>query len=90
MSCSSCKYLKGNDKKEGSVSGCCYYCTKINSYVNGSNNKCENYEKTYSRNNYECDKIYEEGKDFYDDSTPISFYVVLAVILAILAIIVNI
>lgn len=90
MSCSSCKYLKESKKRVGSVGGCCYYCSKINSYVNGSNNKCEYYEKTYSRNNYECDKIYEDGKDFYDDATPISFYVALAIILTILAIIANI
>lgn len=30
MSCSSCKYLKESDKKEGAVSGCCYYCSKKN------------------------------------------------------------
>lgn len=90
MSCSSCKYLKESNKKDGAVSGCCYYCSKVNSYVNGSNNSCESYEKTYSRSNYECDKVYEDGKNFYDDSTPISFYLILLVILIILAIIANI
>jgi hypothetical protein len=62
----------------------------MNCYVNGANNACENYEKTYARNNYECDKIYEEGANFYDDATPIAFYLILLAILIILAIIANI
>ena len=62
MSCSSCKYLNECKKSEGAVSGCSYYCSKINSYINGTNS-CENYEKTYSRSNYECDKIYNDGKN---------------------------
>ena len=90
MSCSSCKYLKESNKKDGAVSGCCYYCTKMNCYVNGANNSCESYEKTYSRSNYECDKIYEEGENFYDDATPNCFYLILLAILIILAIIANV
>lgn len=88
MSCSSCKYLNECKKSEGAVSGCSYYCSKINSYINGTNS-CENYEKTYSRSNYECDKIYNDGKNYYNDTTPITFYLVLVAILLILAIIVN-
>jgi len=90
MSCSDCKYLKENNKKEGGVCGSCYYCSKIKNYVNGSNNTCEKYERAYSRNSYTCDKIYHEGKEYYDDTTPISFYVVLLIFLTIVAIIVNI
>ena len=90
MSCSSCKYLKESNKKEGAVSGCCYYCSKNNCYVNGSSNGCENFEKSYGRSNYECDKIYDDGNQYYDDTRPISLYVIVLVILIILAIIVNV
>ena len=90
MSCSSCKYLKENDKKEGQVYGCCYYCSKKKSFVNGSNNNCEEFANDYGRSTYECNKIFEDGEQYYDDTTPISFYILLLIILLILAFITNI
>ena len=90
MSCSSCKYLEEDKRNEGAVSGCCYYCSKVNSYVNGSNNSCENYEKSYSRSTYTCNKIYEEGESYYNDSTSNLFYLVILIVLIIFALIVNI
>lgn len=90
MTCSSCKYLKENKKREGCVSGTCYFCSKNNCYVNGTNNKCEKYELSYGRSNYICNKIYNEGKKYYDDSTPNSFYLFILIILVILAIVFNV
>lgn len=89
MSCSSCKYLKEDKRCEGRVSGACYYCSKINSYVNGANTACEKYEKSYSRNTYTCNSIYEDGEKYYNDATPISFYLFILIIMIILALIVN-
>lgn len=90
MSCSSCKYLKENDKKQGQVCGSCYYCSRKNCYVNGSNNKCNEFEKSYTRSTYLCNEIYENGEKYYDDTTPISFYITLLIILSIIALISNI
>lgn len=59
-------------------------------YVNGSNSKCEEFENAYGRGSYECNKIYEDGESYYDDTTPISAYLVLLIFLIIIAIIVNV
>ena len=90
MTCSSCKYLKENKKCDGKVCGACYYCSKVNNYVNGSNNKCEKYELSYCRSNYICNKIYNEGEMYYDDSTPNSFYLIILIILIIFVLVFNI
>lgn len=90
MTCSSCKYLKEDKKYEGSVSGCKYYCEKYKTYFDGSNNSCEEYDKHYGRSSYTCDKIYEDGKDFYDDDRPISFYIVILVLILVLGFILKI
>ena len=90
MTCSGCKYLDNENKKEGQVCGCCYYCTKIKSYVNGSNNSCSEYEKSYGRNSYQCNTIYEEGEKYSNDTTPPSMYLFFLIIFIIIAIIANI
>ena len=90
MSCSSCKYLNSDKKRNGAVSGCCYYCSKKKCYVNGSNTKCEEFESNYGRSSYECNKIFEEGECYYNDTTPTSLYIVLLVFMTIMAIIVNV
>ena len=90
MTCSSCKYLKEEDILEGKVSGCCYYCSNLKKYVKGSENKCEKHERCYGRNNYTCDKIYNEGLEYYNDDKPIIMYIFELVFFVILAIILNI
>jgi len=89
MTCSSCKYLKENDKCCAKVSGACYYCSKVNSYVNGSGNKCEEYELNYGRSNYICNEIYNDGESYYNDSIQNSVYLFLLIILIIFAIVFN-
>lgn len=89
MTCSSCKYLKENKKCDGKVCGACYYCSKENSYVNGSSDKCEKYELSYGRSNYICNKIYNDGEIYYDDSIPNSVYLFILIILIILVLIFN-
>ena len=90
MTCSSCKYLKESDRKEGKVSGACYYCENFEKYVKGCDNKCEKYEKDYGRNNYTCDSIYNEGSNFYDDDNPIGIYILELIICIIFLIVFNI
>lgn len=89
MTCSSCKYLNEKNKKKGHISGCKYYCSKIKNYTLGNNSACPKYEKSYCRKNIECDLIYEDGEDFYDDSKSMSFYIFILICLIILALIVN-
>lgn len=89
MSCSSCAYLDASKKKNGGFSGSIYYCSKNKCFVNGCNNSCNNYKSSY-RTNYECKDIYNDGKSYSDDTTPISLYVVLLIILIILGLIFNV
>lgn len=89
MTCSSCKYLKEGDRKEGSACGTCYYCSKLKKHVNGSNSKCNEFDKAYARKTYICDKIYKEGLNYCDDSTPISLYILLLIIMSTIALISN-
>ncbi len=89
MSCSSCKYLKEGDKKEGTVCGAQYYCEKIKAYIDASNNNCNDYEKSYARSNYTCSEMYDDGNNYYDDTTPNGVYVLLLIIMIILALIFN-
>lgn len=75
MTCSSCKYLKEDKKYEGALCGAKYYCEKLKEYVDGANCGCGTYEKLYSRSDYTCDKICEEGRNFSDDDRPISYHI---------------
>ena len=89
MTCSSCKNLFEKDKKEGALCGARYYCKKMKCYVDGSSSCCSNYEKTYSRSNSTCDNIYEEGEKFSDDDRPISFYVIVFILIIIFGLIIT-
>lgn len=90
MGCYNCKFLKASDKKDGAVTGSVYLCTKIKKYVNGASDGCDKYYKDYTRKTYEGDEIYNNGKYYYNDSTPVSTCLFIAVVLLILAIIINI
>lgn len=89
MTCSSCNFLNELDEKKGKVSGACYYCKNKNCYINGSDDKCERFEKSYRRNSYECDNIYKEGLKYYNDDTPLEIYIIFLIFLIITGIIIN-
>ena len=89
MSCSSCAYLDESKKKNGGSTGCIYYCKKNKCFVNGCNNSCNEYKSSF-RKSYDCNRIYDEGKSYCDDTTPISFYLVLLIGLVILGLIMNV
>lgn len=90
MGCYNCKYLKEDDRKDGCVNGSLYYCTKIKKYVSGASDGCDSYYKDYSRKTYESDEIYRNGVHYSNDTTSNGTYLLLAIILIIIAVIVNI
>lgn len=90
MGCYNCKYLKMEDRKDGKTNGSVYYCTKLKKYVNGADDGCDDYYKDYGRKTYESNEIYENGRHYNDDDTSIGTYLFLAIVLGIIALIVNI
>ena len=84
MGCCSCKYLNENCKMEGKVSGSLYYCSKLKPSVNGASGRCANYCIDHGRKVYTRDEIYDDGKKYYNDTTPVGFYLVVLIILIIL------
>lgn len=90
MGCYNCKYLKYEDKKDGYVNGSVYYCTKIKKYVNGADDGCESYHKDIMRKTYESNEIFNNGKNYYNDSTPNSTYLFILIIFIIISLIVNV
>ncbi len=84
MGCCSCKYLNENCKKEGKVSGSLYYCSKMKTFVSGASSSCDSYCFEYGRKVYVRDEIYNDGKNYYNDATSPSFYLVVLIILIIL------
>lgn len=89
MACCSCKYLDAKKKYKGKVGGAKYFCSKTKTYVYGDSDNCQVFEKSYARKAIDCDKIYEEGKSFYDDDKSVGHYIFILVALAILLLILK-
>ena len=85
MECYNCEHLNKDDKKEGKINGCMYYCTKMKKYVNGSCDYCEAWSKDYKRFDYENNEIYNNGRHYYDGND-ISIKIIFVIILIIIAI----
>lgn len=90
MTCSSCKYLKENSKCAGALCGAKYYCSKMKIYVDGSSDRCNMYDKKYSRSNYECSNIYDDGKSFCDDDRSILYHVFILVIIIVIGLLIKV
>lgn len=90
MGCYNCQYLKEDDKKDGKINGFAYYCTKYKKYIRGSDDACDNYKYDNLRRTYIKDEIYRDGLRYQNDGTPFGTYLLIAIILFIIAIIVNI
>lgn len=88
--CHRCQYLKVKDKKDGKSGGSVYLCSKTKKYVNGATDVCDKFSKDPCRKAYESDEIYENGKKFSNETRDPSTYLVIAIILIIIAIIVNV
>lgn len=83
--CCSCDNLDTKKSSAGKVNGKLYYCKKLKTFVNTSKLKdCDNYKKAFKRKSWETDEIYKEGKSYDNDTTPISVYIILLLILIIL------
>ena len=87
MACCSCKNLDEKKPAKGAVSGCRYYCKKLKTYVGGDQNECPKFEKSIIRSNSKCDDLYHEGKDFYNDTHSVGYYVVILIVIIIIMII---
>lgn len=86
MGCCSCKNLDTKKKVDGAVSGVRYYCKKKKTYV-GGDFSCDKYEKGM-RSTDEENKIFKEGRDWYNDDRPVSYYLLIFVIIIIAFIII--
>lgn len=88
--CCSCSNLDTKKKSAGKVNGNLYYCKKMKTYVNASKTGCEKFEKASGRKSWETDELYKDGKLYDNDTTPISLYLFLMVILIILGLILGV
>lgn len=88
MGCYRCANLDVKQKSPGKVDGNLYYCKKLKTYVNPSSFKCEKF--VANDNRVENHEVYEQGKKYYNDKTPIALYLVLLVILIIVGLILGV
>lgn len=79
--CSDCKNLDTEKKKCDGI----YKCSVVKKYIPANKDACEKFEKSYARNGFEKEKLYEMGKKASNkpDDTPIGFYII-ALIAALL------
>ena len=89
MTCCSCKYLNEEKKLDGKVSGCEYFCNKNKWFINGQDNACDKYESSFRGTN-RCNEIYNDGKNFYNDTHSVSYYLFILIVIIIIAIIARI
>ena len=87
--CYNCKYLDKEKKKQGKVDGNLYYCQKNKAYINAAKDTCPNFSKS-ERRSWENDEIYQDSKKYYDNDTPLGFYIFILVVLIILGLILNV
>ena len=89
MACCSCKNLSVKDKKKGSLCGAMYFCKKKKNYVYGDSHDCDSYLEDKDRSNCTCSEIYDDGKVYSDDNKPISFHVLVLVLVIIFGLIIT-
>lgn len=82
--CSDCSHFDTKDKK---VDGVCK-CKKIKDYVPANTPACDKFEKSYSRDWYEKEKLYDDGKaassKFSGKEISVAVPIVLIILLIIL------
>lgn len=88
--CHRCEYLKVKDKKDGKGGGSVYLCSKTKKYVNGATDICDKFSKDPLRKVYESDEIYKNGRKFSNEDSDPTVWLAIAIILGIIALIVNI
>lgn len=90
MNCSKCQYLNLKDEKEGKVSGKKYWCQLKREYIRANDNCCEKITKNEKLSKEIINKIEKEGKEYYNDNTPIEIYILLITVLIILGLIMDV
>lgn len=83
--CNSCDYLDPKAKKPGKVGGCLYFCNNKKNYVNASKDYCENYKEIF-RDSIENNEIYDNSKN-YDDNTPLGSYLFILLLIIIIGLV---
>ena len=87
MACCSCKNLDTKKKANGAVSGVRYQCKKHKIYVGGDHEICDKFAKA-GRDNDTYNKLYKEGREWDNDPTSPSTYIIWAIILLVITLIV--
>lgn len=79
--CSDCIFLNTSDSKESGI----YKCKKSKEFTCASNCACQKFEKTYSRNQFEKQRLYDLGKEVENKSTTADeFPLVLLILIGII------
>lgn len=89
MNCVNCKYLDINNKKEGKVNGCLYYCKLRQEYVYGCDGTCEKFENE-RRDSKVIEKIYQEGKEYDDINASPEALLIIIIILVIMGMVMGV
>ena len=84
-----CKYLDVNNKKEGKVNGCLYYCKLRQEYVYGCDGTCEKFENE-RRDSKVIEKIYKEGKEYDDINASPEVLLIIIIILVIMGMVMGV
>ena len=72
--CSSCKNLDSKNKSMGAVSGAKYFCKVKGCFVYGNDDECSAWKEDIVRKDYECDKIFEDGELYINDTKFVKSY----------------
>ena len=80
--CNSCMYLDPKSKKPGKTSGALYFCENRKNYVDATSDACENYKDGH-RDSLENNKIYQDSKDFSDNTTSNGSHIFILILLVV-------
>ena len=83
--CSDCANLDTKDKKVDGV----YKCKKLKEYVPANTLACDKFEKSYSRDWYEKEKLYDDGKEASNKWSGKEVSILVPIILIVLLIILK-
>ena len=78
--CSDCEYINTSDKKKEGI----YKCRVRKCYICSCDNSCDKFRETYAKTGYEKQKLYDLGKNVDEDTTPLTLYVIVLIVLSIL------
>ena len=83
--CSDCKNLDTKDKKIDGI----YKCKKLKDYIPANTPACEKFDKSYARDWYQKEKLYDDGKKAANNWSGKEISIIVPIILIILLIILK-